>query len=119
MQESKSSSSSSTASYDQRVAADNGAIAIGAGGAYTQNFPQQAVDLITHVLDFSSGVLQGGARLSEQALMAQAQTANKTIDSANSIAQNAQVGTSSFFTANAVWIIGAAVAGLYILRKRR
>lgn len=115
--DSRSSSSQSTTSEDNRIANDSG-IVVASGGTYTNNLPAGAVDIFKQVLDFSGGILTKSASIVDNAVLGQQQLASKTIDTQNAVAQNAQLGNASFFTTNAPFIIAAVVAIAFIWRKK-
>lgn len=69
---SSSSSSSSTNTEDNRVGAEAGGIAVGAGGSFVNEFPEEArqaiEDSFSTLATFSSEVLQGGETLASEAI---------------------------------------------------
>lgn len=92
--ESSQTSQQSTASYDQRIANESG-IVVGPGGIYTQNFPEQAVSVIDKVLDFTGGALKYAASSVDESQETQKAATLGLIQSNQSIASQAQLGTSS------------------------
>jgi hypothetical protein len=80
--------------------------------------PPEAVQVFNKVFDFAGNVAQGAKSIAEDAIMGAQQTANKTVDSQSTVAQNAQLGNASFFTTNAPFLIVGLVALAFILRKK-
>lgn len=79
MSSSKSSSSSESRNYDQRVAADNGAIAVGAGGYIVNEFPEEVADFASELTD----IVLKSVETSENAV-------NSSIDGLQAVAQREQ-----------------------------
>jgi len=122
----KNDSSSSTASsqqnYDNRVAADGGAIAIGAGGSYVNTFSSDVAGTLTSIIDrvlnFSGDVLSKGSDLVSAQVAAGERTTANAISSNQQISQNAQLGNSSLLT-QLMPIMAIGAVGLIIFSSFR
>lgn len=109
---SSSSTSQTTNNTDQRVAADNGGVSVGAGGTYNNNFSKEVADTFKAMIDFSSGAITKSQNTVEEALAA---NSNLTTQATN----NAQLGQTSILT-NPTLIWGlVAIAGIFLIVKMK
>jgi hypothetical protein len=109
---SESSTTQTTQNYDQRVAADNSGIAIGPGSSYTNEFSEAVANVLTKMIDFSSGTINKAVDTAAQAVSSNTALASQT-------ANNAQLGQTSILT-NPALIFGVVAAiGLIVFIKRR
>jgi hypothetical protein len=117
--QSDASQSSSQASYDNRIGAEN-SVVVAHGGAYTINFPEQAVSVISKVLDFSGQALSKAASIADQSVQNTAQTNQALISSNNAAVSQAQLGNSSLIK-DLIPVMFVGVVGLVVFftfRKR-
>jgi hypothetical protein len=121
---SSSSTESSTANYDNRVANESG-IAIGAGGSYVNTFNTDVANTVTSIfskmIDFSGQVLNGAESIALQSIDSSASTAKSLVSSNATIAGNSQLGTSNLLTSMIpVLVIGAiGIVIFMVLGKKR
>lgn len=90
---SEQTSQQSTASYDQRIANESG-IVVGPGGTYTQNFPTQAVDIVSKVLDFSGGVIKNAGNIVDESIKSSEAAAQGLITSNRQLQTQSQLGNA-------------------------
>ena len=136
---SSSSSSQATTSDTTDIAAQSSGIALGPGASYVNDLSDNAVSVISKIVDFSGGVLQqaqqiisdaqasaAAATLQAENLGAGAVAANSNttaaaLATATQSVNNSQLGQSAIFTNPAFLIAGVVAIGLivYIAIKRR
>lgn len=110
--QSSSTSSQTTNNTDNRVASDNGGIAIGSGGTYENNFSKEVADVLKSMIDFSSGAVTKSQNTTQEAL-----AANTALSTAAT--NNAQLGQTSILT-NPTLIWGlVAIAGVFLIVKMK
>jgi hypothetical protein len=95
---SSSSQSSSTTNQDNRIANDSG-IVVAQGGTFTNQLPEEAVDIFGKILDFSGDAISGAVRLADETIEdAQANSGRVTsgaLSTANQALAQQQLGASS------------------------
>lgn len=92
--DSSQESRTSTSNQDNRIVNESG-IVVGTGGVYTQNFPDQAVDIISKVLDFSGGALSKAASFVDESIMNSRAIDSALIQSNKDIKSQDQLGNAA------------------------
>jgi CHASE3 domain sensor protein len=105
---SSSSSSTTTNNYDQRVASDNGAIAIGPQASYHNELSEQAVEVIAKAMEIAVGGIALAADQGKQS----AQSVNNALDT---VASQVQRNNEAVQPSAAAFLPYAVIIGIVVI----
>ena len=111
---SESSNSSSTANADNRVAVDGtNNTALGSGATYNNEFSPDVAAFANKVLDFASGVMEGGANVLSKTV-----SENQTTTAA-AVTAAAQGNANIISQIGPYMLVGAGLVAVYLIVKMK